>query len=176
LGRVVSGESLGKVDFDPEVVEEAENNIREILSERIGERDMYSYILEAHVKAFPKQGIRSFIRRKKGKVEGEEVENFAEEYRERVEGLRQGIRRREERAIQRDLRGINEAVGDAISRGDLENMTPDEVEALFYDPVLEIDSKAQARIEDSLRGSRNKSVRLIGNKLERSGAWSDEEE
>jgi hypothetical protein len=74
------------------------------------------------------------------------------------------------------LRGINEAVGDAITRGDLTDMTVDEVEAIFYDPVLEIGSMERDRIEDSLTSSRNRGVRLLGNKLERAGAWPDEEE
>ena len=178
LARIMRGESLvGKVAFDDTLIEETENEIRNTLERTIGSRTFYSYLLEAHTKAYPSKGIKSLLTRKKGD-EGNEKERFIIEERQKdlVLNLDNAVRRNKNTAAFQEQMQINwREFGEVIELK--EDADASEMYDILFgeDEIPEIETETMGLIIDSAKGSREKTLRNYGRELEQQGASTEEE-
>jgi len=180
LSRIMRGESLvGKVAFDDESIKETENEIKEILENKIGSRTIYSYLLEAHTKAYPSKGIKSLLTRKKSSEE-DEKERFIIEERQKdlVLNLDNAVRRNDlsETANFQEQMEINwEEFGEILELD--ETAESEDIYNIMFgeDEVPEIKTETMDIVIDTAKGSREKTLRNMGKELEKLGASFEEE-
>ena len=176
LARIMKGESLaGKVNFDEELIKETEKEIKENLSQKIGDRELYSYLLEAHTEAFPLRGISSLLKRKKDDDKDQYV--IEEKQRDVVVDLDNAIERANVRDTEKFKDQIIENIkefGDVIS----DNLSGKQVYAIIFgeEDKPEISEKTIKVISDSLRHNRDTKLRNLGRQLEELGASKEKEE
>ena len=178
LARIMKGESLvGKVEFDDQTIEETENEIKTTLETQVGSRTIYSYLLEAHTKAYPSKGIKSILTRKKSS-EGDEKERFIIEERQKdlVLNLDNAVRRNKNTAHFQEQMEMNwKEFGEVLEAN--EGATGKDLYNIMFgdDEVPEIKTETMDIISDTAKGSREKTLRNMGKELEKLGAATEEE-
>ena len=178
LARIMKGESLvGKVEFDDQTIEETEKEIKGTLETQVGSRTIYSYLLEAHTKAYPSKGIKSLLTRKKSSEE-DEKERFIIEERQKdlVLNLDNAVRRNKNTAHFQEQMEMNwKEFGDVIELK--EGATDKDLYSIMFgeDEVPEIKTETMDIISDTAKGSREKTLRNMGKELEKLGASTEEE-
>tara|TARA_R110002020_G_scaffold120910_6_gene275284 strand:+ start:702 stop:2042 length:1341 start_codon:yes stop_codon:yes gene_type:complete len=173
LAKIMKGQSLvGKVEFDDKTIKETENEIKEILNDTVGSRTIYSYLLEAHTKAYPSKGIKSLLTRKKSSEEDERKRFIIEErQRDLVLNLDNAVKRDDH---SRTVHFQEQMEINWKEFGDVKGGNPYKV-MFGDDEVPEIETETMDIISDTALGSREKTLRNMGKELEKLGASFEEE-
>jgi hypothetical protein len=175
LAKIIKGESfVGKVVFDDDLIRETEQEITESLNTKIGDRTLYSYLLEAHTKAYPQKGIKALLRRKPEPETGDVI-ILEERQMDLVQNLDNAVRR--ERPAQvlsfmEQMKANWEKFGDLVEAGDADDL----YKILFgEEEIPEIQTETINVIRDTLNESRERKFRNMGEQLEQLGAQTEEE-